>query len=41
MGKLAGYWLAQASTASFVVILSLMSSNISGYTKETTVNALA
>jgi ACS family allantoate permease-like MFS transporter len=39
-GRLAGYYLTQASATSFVVVLSLISSNVAGYTKKTTVSAL-
>ena len=38
-GRLAGYYLTQASPTPFVAILSLISSNIAGYTKKTTVGA--
>lgn len=39
-GRLAGYYLTQASACPFVCFLSLISSNIAGYTKKTTVAAL-
>ena len=39
-GRLAGYYLTQASPTPFVAILSLISTNIAGYTKKTTVAAL-
>jgi ACS family allantoate permease-like MFS transporter len=39
-GRLAGYYLTQASPTAFVMILSLISSNIAGYTKKTTVAAM-
>lgn len=39
-GRLAGYYLTQASPTPFVAILSLISSNIAGYTKKTTVAAM-
>ncbi|KAF2668275.1 membrane transporter [Microthyrium microscopicum] len=39
-GRLAGYWLTQASPTPFVALLSLISTNIAGYTKKTTVAAL-
>ncbi|EMC95848.1 hypothetical protein BAUCODRAFT_506279 [Baudoinia panamericana UAMH 10762] len=39
-GRLAGYYLTQASAMPFVAFLSLISSNIAGYTKKTTVAAL-
>jgi MFS transporter, ACS family, allantoate permease len=39
-GRLAGYYLTQASPTGFVVLLSLISSNVAGYTKKTTVGAL-
>lgn len=38
-GRLAGYYLTQASPTPFVAILSLISSNVAGYTKKTTVAA--
>jgi ACS family allantoate permease-like MFS transporter len=38
--RLAGYYLTQASPTPFVALLSLISSNIAGYTKKTTVAAL-
>jgi len=40
IGRLIGYYLTQASATGFVVILSLISSNVAGYTKKTTVSAL-
>lgn len=39
-GRLAGYYLTQASPTPFVALLSLISTNIAGYTKKTTVAAL-
>lgn len=39
-GRLAGYYLTQASPTGFVALLSLISSNVSGYTKKTTVAAI-
>jgi len=39
-GRLAGYYLTQASATTFVAVLSLISSNVAGYTKKTTVSAL-
>lgn len=39
-GRLAGYYLTQASPAPFVALLSLISTNIAGYTKKTTVAAM-
>ena len=39
-GRLAGYYLTQASPTSFVALLSLISTNVAGYTKKTTVAAL-
>lgn len=39
-GRLAGYYLTQASPTPFVAILSLISSNVAGYTKKSTVAAM-
>ncbi|KAF2859504.1 putative MFS allantoate transporter [Piedraia hortae CBS 480.64] len=39
-GRLAGYYLTQASPMPFVALLSLISSNVAGYTKKTTVAAM-
>ncbi|TAQ86098.1 hypothetical protein B7494_g5574 [Chlorociboria aeruginascens] len=39
-GRLAGYYLSQASATPFVALLSLLSSNVAGYTKKTTVAAI-
>lgn len=39
-GRLAGYYLTQASPVPFVALLSLVSTNVAGYTKKTTVAAL-
>lgn len=39
-GRLAGYYMTQASPAPFVALLSLISTNVAGYTKKTTVAAL-
>jgi len=40
IGRLFGYYLTQASPTPFVALLSLISSNVAGYTKKTTVAAL-
>jgi ACS family allantoate permease-like MFS transporter len=40
VGRLIGYYMTQASPTPFVALLSLVSSNIAGYTKKTTVAAL-
>ncbi|EXJ88440.1 hypothetical protein A1O1_05370 [Capronia coronata CBS 617.96] len=39
-GRLAGYYLTQASPTPFVALLSLVATNVAGYTKKTTVAAL-
>ncbi|KAK7744108.1 Allantoate permease [Cytospora paraplurivora] len=39
-GRLAGYYLTQASPTPFVAILSLISTNVAGWTKKTTVAAM-
>lgn len=39
-GRLAGYYMTQASPTGFVALLSLISSNIAGYTKKTTIAAM-
>lgn len=39
-GRLAGFYLTSASPTGFVALLSLISSNVAGYTKKTTVGAL-
>ena len=39
-GRLAGYYLTQAAPAAFVALLSLIASNVAGYTKKTTVAAI-
>ena len=39
-GRLAGYYLTQSSPTPFVALLSLISTNVAGYTKKTTVAAL-
>jgi ACS family allantoate permease-like MFS transporter len=39
-GRLAGYYLTQASPTGFVALLSMLASNVAGYTKKTTVAAL-
>jgi len=39
-GRLVGYYLTQASAMPFVAILSLISSDVAGTTKKTTVAAL-
>ncbi|EXJ56793.1 hypothetical protein A1O7_07137 [Cladophialophora yegresii CBS 114405] len=38
-GRLAGYYLTQASPTPFVALLSLIATNVAGYTKKTTVAA--
>lgn len=40
VGRLVGYYLTQSSPAPFVCLLSLVSTNVAGYTKKTTVAAL-
>lgn len=40
VGKLVGYYLTQASPTPFVAILSLVATNVAGWTKKTTVAAL-
>lgn len=40
VGRLIGYYLAGASPTPFVALLSLISSNVAGYTKKTTVAAI-
>ena len=39
-GRLAGFYLTQSSPTAFVALLSLLSSNVAGYTKKTTVAAM-
>lgn len=39
-GRLAGYYLTQSSPTAFVALLSLIATNVAGYTKKTTVAAL-
>jgi ACS family allantoate permease-like MFS transporter len=39
-GRLAGYYLTQAAPTPFVALLSLIASNVAGYTKKTTVAAM-
>jgi len=39
-GRLAGYYLTQSSPTAFVALLSLVATNVAGYTKKTTVAAL-
>jgi len=39
-GRLAGYYLTQASPTAFVALMSLVAGNVAGYTKKTTVAAL-
>ncbi len=39
-GRLIGYYMTQANATGFVALLSLISSNVAGYTKKTTVAAL-
>lgn len=38
-GRLAGYYFTQASATPFVALLSLISTNVAGYTKKTTLAA--
>ncbi|KAI4601006.1 hypothetical protein KJ359_013171 [Pestalotiopsis sp. 9143b] len=40
VGRLVGYYLTQASPTPFVALLSLISTNVAGWTKKTTVAAL-
>ena len=40
VGRLIGYYLTQASPTPFVCLLSLIASNVAGYTKKTTVAAI-
>jgi ACS family allantoate permease-like MFS transporter len=40
LGRLLGFYMTQASPCPFVALLSLISSNVAGYTKKTTVAAL-
>jgi ACS family allantoate permease-like MFS transporter len=40
VGRLIGYYMTQASPTPFVALLSLISSNVAGYTKKTTVAAM-
>ena len=40
IGRLAGFYLTQASPTPFVALLSLISTNVAGYTKKTTVAAI-
>ena len=40
-GRLAGFYISNTSTAAFVSVLSLISSNVAGYTKKTTVAAFS
>ncbi|EED21857.1 MFS allantoate transporter, putative [Talaromyces stipitatus ATCC 10500] len=39
-GRLIGYYMTQASPTPFVALLSMISSNVAGYTKKTTVAAI-
>jgi ACS family allantoate permease-like MFS transporter len=39
-GRLIGYYLTQASPTPFVALLSLISTNVAGWTKKTTVAAM-
>ena len=39
-GRLAGYYMTQASPTPFVALLSLIATNVAGYTKKTTVAAM-
>lgn len=40
VGRLIGYYLTQASPTPFVALLAMISSNVAGYTKKTTVAAM-
>lgn len=40
VGRLIGYYMTQASPTPFVAILSLISTNVAGWTKKTTVAAM-
>lgn len=40
VGRLIGYYMTQASPTPFVALLSMISSNVAGYTKKTTVAAM-
>ncbi|KAL2044096.1 hypothetical protein ABVK25_012472 [Lepraria finkii] len=40
VGRLVGYYLTQAAPTAFVALLSLVATNVAGYTKKTTVAAL-
>ncbi|RAL15091.1 allantoate permease family MFS transporter [Aspergillus homomorphus CBS 101889] len=40
VGRLIGYYMTQASATSFVALLAMISSNVAGYTKKTTVAAI-
>ena len=40
VGRLIGYYLTNAGAGAFVCLLSLISTNVAGYTKKTTVAAL-
>lgn len=40
VGRLIGYYLTQAFPTGFVALLSMLSSNVAGYTKKTTVGAM-
>ena len=40
VGRLLGYYMTQASPTPFVALLSLVSSNVAGYTKKTTFAAV-
>ncbi len=40
VGRLVGYYLTQASPTPFVALLSLISTNVAGWTKKTTVAAM-
>lgn len=40
LGRLGGLWLISAYASAFPTILSLVSSNITGHTKKSTVNAI-
>jgi len=39
-GNLGAYYIISTSAASFVLLISCISSNVAGYTKKTTVNAI-
>ena len=39
-GNLGAYYLTSTAAASFILLVSCISSNVAGYTKKTTVNAI-